>query len=149
MGGHDRWRRIGRALIVAGVLYIALMITSGVWWFGYGGESFVADIGDGTLYLAGPQQFQLVSSPLVGFTGGRNGTWTWWRWGVDGSQDPYGPAYTIWPLGFVMIAAGLACAVPGWKRARRRARGLCEKCAYSRAGLAEGAACPECGHAGE
>ena len=32
-------------------------------------------------------------------------------------------------------------------RIRRRRRGLCSRCGYDRVGLAEGAACPECGSA--
>lgn len=37
--------------------------------------------------------------------------------------------------------------IPGfWRRARRRARGACVSCCYSRTGLGFDAPCPECGH---
>ncbi len=58
----------------------------------------------------------------------------------------------ILPLGFALntlfYAAVLLGVVEGVGFARRRVRrgrGRCPSCDYDRAGLAEGAACPECG----
>ena len=60
----------------------------------------------------------------------------------------------VLPLGFAVntvVLAGLFAAMvrgPGMlRRWRRRRRGLCARCGYARAGLAEGAPCPECGAA--
>jgi hypothetical protein len=58
----------------------------------------------------------------------------------------------VLPLGFALntlfYAAVLLGVVEGVAFARRRIRrrkGRCASCGYDRAGLAEGAACPECG----
>lgn len=65
-------------------------------------------------------------------------TLPWWpEWGgLAGDTAAWG---TPW-LG-VFVLAGR------WRRARRRGRGLCLACGYSRAGLPAGASCPECGSA--
>jgi hypothetical protein len=56
----------------------------------------------------------------------------WWCWT---------PLYI--PAGISLTVAALA-----WRRERRiRRLGLCGACGYSRAGLAAGAVCPECGAA--
>jgi hypothetical protein len=62
-----------------------------------------------------------------------------------------GPITPIWQ-GFAINTAFYAgvwwCLIFGPRVARRemrRRRGQCVMCAYSRAGLAEGAVCPECG----
>jgi hypothetical protein len=60
----------------------------------------------------------------------------------------------ILPWGFALCTlfygAALLGVVEGAAYARRRLRGkgLCATCGYDRAGLAEGAACPECGGGG-
>lgn len=58
----------------------------------------------------------------------------------------------VLPLGFAidtLVFAGLFALLvrgPGvLRRWRRRRRGLCVRCGYSRTGLAEGGVCPECG----
>jgi hypothetical protein len=62
------------------------------------------------------------------------------------------PVFPLWP-GFALNT--LFYATIAWvlwripiliRRHRRRARNLCVKCAYDRAGLGTGVACPECGH---
>jgi hypothetical protein len=70
-----------------------------------------------------------------------------YRWDFEYESTP--PAWTVYvpfwfPAAIVLFATGAA-----WHtdlRARRRARaGHCVICGYDRAGLAGGAACPECG----
>jgi hypothetical protein len=60
------------------------------------------------------------------------------------------------PLGFALDAliyaaciAALAAGVRLFVRARRQRRGACAACGYDLRGLAAGAACPECGRAGD
>jgi hypothetical protein len=73
--------------------------------------------------------------------------WWYFHWGVDkpGPRSVY--AFPAWIL--VALAGGTSAVmwVRGWegRTAKRRRLGVCARCAYSRAGLAEGAACPECG----
>lgn len=61
-------------------------------------------------------------------------------------------AFLVLPLWMPLAAAGLPAALLLWldRRSRRWAReGACTKCGYLRAGLATGAACPECGRKAE
>lgn len=61
------------------------------------------------------------------------------------------PVTPIWSglaidtLFYGVIAWGLLLAPGAIRRCRRRRGGRCVKCGYDRAGLAAGAACPECG----
>lgn len=69
------------------------------------------------------------------------------HWMYERSDDAIGTwiALPIWPIALSAAIVTLAA----WRLdtlARRRARpGMCPKCGYDRAGLPEGAACPECG----
>jgi hypothetical protein len=63
------------------------------------------------------------------------------------------PTHPLWP-GFLInsifysfVAWGVWQIPLALRRWRRRHRGQCVKCGYDRAGLAAGAACPECGGA--
>ena len=63
------------------------------------------------------------------------------------------PFMPVWP-GFLVnamvhspIIFGLHQAWRWWVRHYRRSNGLCTGCGYERKGLAEAAACPECGAA--
>ena len=68
-------------------------------------------------------------------------------WGFGTYLTPLGRGWFI-PL-WLPPAATMAIAIGAWRQdtlARRRARlNLCHKCDYDRAGLANDAACPECG----
>jgi hypothetical protein len=94
--------------------------------------------------------------------------WNWRGWDTDPPKR-FGPRSTGTPRSWVprwervpgrawyvsmplWIPGALALTATSlaWRKdilARRRARlNLCPKCHYDRAGLAPGAACPECGH---
>lgn len=51
----------------------------------------------------------------------------------------------LWPIPLLLWAAGVPVLRSGIVARRRAKTGQCGKCGYSLAGLAEGAACPECG----
>lgn len=53
--------------------------------------------------------------------------------------------YTVWPVAPLLGAIGAGLGYPGLVGAVRRRRNCCVRCGYPRAGLAEGAVCPECG----
>jgi hypothetical protein len=54
-------------------------------------------------------------------------------------------AVALWPLPLPLVGAGVWIGWLGWRARRRQKRGACPKCGYSLAGIAAGAACPECG----
>jgi hypothetical protein len=76
-------------------------------------------------------------------------------WPIDPANSRgicgYLPATPIWSglaidtLFYGTIAWALLFAPGAIRRVRRRRRGQCVQCGYDRAGLAAGAACPECG----
>src|ERR1041384_2835141 len=88
-----RWfRRLGVAVFLCGLVLGTLFLVSARWWFGYGSNTWLADLGDGTLYT---QSFEANrwNHPLVGWCGGDNRggargapahkwSWTWWTWGA-------------------------------------------------------------------
>jgi hypothetical protein len=74
------------------------------------------------------------------------GGWRWW-FECDGFREPVERMeYVCIPLWAVLTAVGVPTGIL-WRRDRRHrfGPGHCPKCGYSLAGLAEGAACPECG----
>ncbi len=150
-----RSRRLGMGLIAFGAIWTVAMVISAKWWWGYSASFWVADIGDGTLYVADSRQLTVFEKPLLGWHCGvnhaTNGTgrawmWTWWTWGSAAPGWSNERAYTIWPLAPLALASGtLIVYWPSIHARRRRRQNQCVKCGYSRDGLAAGAPCPECG----
>jgi hypothetical protein len=61
------------------------------------------------------------------------------------SPDKLNVTLSLWiPLALTALPAGLLWRAD-WRRRARLMRGGCATCGYARAGLAAGAACPECG----
>lgn len=148
---------LGFATLSLGACVLIAFLISARWWFGYGSQTWLADIGDGTLYVKSiDQNNRFRSGSVIGFTGGENHsysgkvsrtwTWTWWTWGPRDSTRYEGSAYTIWPLAPLLIITGASLYFPGLRAVRRIRRNQCPKCAYSRAGLTATTPCPECSH---
>ncbi len=150
-----RWRRrLGIGVFAIGAALCILFLLSTRWWFGYCSDSWLADMGDGTLYTqaSGPNGW---SQPLVGWCIGDNRSsgsplpfelsWTWWIWATRQSFWQERSAYTVWPIAPLLMLVGASLGWPGVLAARRIRRGLCPGCGYSRAGISENALCPECG----
>jgi hypothetical protein len=148
-------RRIGLACLVTGLLLAIVFAVSAKWWFGYCSGRWLLDVGDGSLYLSECKPSEW-STPLVGWQSGaniswvnnteRSWTWTWWVWGDipnDGRSDAH--VYSVWPVSPLLCVVGAALFFPGYRAARRTRRQQCPRCAYSLAGIAPGAPCPECG----
>ena len=51
----------------------------------------------------------------------------------------------LWPVAAVGFGAGVPLVRAGRRAWKRRRKGMCPGCGYELAGLADGAACPECG----
>ena len=149
-----RWpATLGRALWVTGLVLAVGFVGSAWFWVGYCSKSWVADIGDGTLYVDSVTDSEW-SRPLYGWSAGRNRTflpgggerawtWTWWAWGKP-AQSWDRTAFSIWWLSPVLIVSGITLQWPAWRARRRSRRNQCESCGYDLSGSA-GRLCPECG----
>lgn len=72
----------------------------------------------------------------------------WWTTSDAGSGRVGWWTADTFPLWMLMLPALTAAVVAesiGWRARRRRSEGRCVPCGYDRAGLEEGAKCPECG----
>ncbi len=150
-----RRRRLGLAFLIAGAALALLFAVSAKWWFGYGTETWLADLGDGTLYTQ-TWEPNGWNRPVIGWCAGpneeygasgrtRSWTWTWWTWGKRKANWDEGRAFTVWPVAPLMILCGAALFWPGFREARRLRRNQCMHCGYSLAGLTHEELCPECG----
>lgn len=153
-------RRLGAGVLACGLLLSLLMVLSKWWWCGYSTATRALDIGDGTLYLSHGtlDEFELGEP---GFICRRNrgwdkkaqlhtaSHWTWWAWGA--TPAPYSSEdrskYTVWPVAPAITLLGAGLLLPTFKAAWRTRRDRCPYCGYPRAGLQDGAVCPECGKA--
>lgn len=151
---RERWRRrAGVTMLLLGGALAVTFLVSARWWFGYCGQSWLADLGDGTLYVrtVEPSDF-----PHIGWCVGDNRppgavspyaiSWTWWTWGTRQPAWWYdGSAFSVWPLAPLVLLSGAVLRWSDWRASKRIRRGQCPACGYSRAGLGAEALCPECG----
>lgn len=142
-----RRKRVGWALLTLGAVYTAVMIGSLWWWGGYCGATWLADLGDGTLYVDQWIESEQSVAPLLGWSVGRNSLYgaRWFVWAQPPSNWSDATGYSVWPAGPAILISALACLWSGWRVSRRRV-GMCGLCGYSLRGISA-SVCPECGHA--
>jgi len=68
-----------------------------------------------------------------------------WSWEFYASGNMRSIFVPLWPIPFVLWAAGVPLLRSGIVARRRADTGACGKCGYSLAGLGVDAKCPECG----
>lgn len=124
------------------------MVLSIWWWGGYRSSRWLADIGDGTLYLhwAGSGEPDYRDPPAWTLRPQQTGAqWTWWAWGSTGVTWGAKAKFSLWPLAPLLFLGGGTLWVRGAAARRRALRSGCVQCGYSLTGLPAGARCPECG----
>lgn len=144
-------RSHGLSLLVAGLLLSGLFAVSAKWWFGYCSDTWLADLGDGTLYTKTitPRGWGRTRtgwcSGVNGQYSGRSWEWTWWVFGETKASGEPIQGHSVWPLAPLLTVTGATLFLYGRRAARRAARNQCTFCGYSRAGLPNTTPCPECG----
>jgi hypothetical protein len=131
--------RVGRPTLLALVLSTAMVLAVCSAWWGVKFHSYSghwACLSKGAVLIGRASPFE--RSSLSVYRHQREFFFTTSLWSSKGYWALQVP---LWPL--VPCWLGLAAA----KRVRRL-KGRCRSCGYDRAGLAEGAACPECGAPG-
>lgn len=151
-----RWhRRAGITLVITAAVLGAMVLASLRWWIGYSGRRVEWSLGAGSI------QILTADAPLLWNEGWQSGViqsrvLQWWHWEWDRGAMTSGRTGVVVQLDYYVVVpswpAPVAIALTGWwfwrggtKRLRGAIRGLCRRCGYSLAGLAVGAACPECG----
>lgn len=137
-----KWAGAAAALLLAGAWAVTLRADAVY----FTADGSALGVSEGSAVLAGPARMYAG----LGFGWTPRGAWVrpalWsWSWGHGAGWGPFTIAGPLWPPA-VLCAAASAWAWRLDERARRRAlAGRCPRCRYDRAGLAPGAACPECG----
>jgi hypothetical protein len=160
-------RALRWSLLTGWVVVVVLWILSG--WFGYelefrsrNGASRSVSVGQGFLEVLSIEPQQPVSEsggvqwkcfdPTLS-VGRATGRWGWWfkvdSWNWQDSQQATGRTdQLLVPLWCFFLLVGAATGLL-WSRRCLGGRSTfgCPNCGYSRAGLAPGSPCPECGMA--
>ena len=155
-----RWRRRWtRAGLISAAAIALVWLVSG--WYGVGVEWEGTDARSAfdrrVLCWAGmivavnqPMRGPSPSSPSITVVGPELLHELWqpsWNWLPDFRTDR-GASMIAVPLWIPLVLLGVPTGVAWWRdrrRGRRLNAGECPSCGYDRAGLAAGAACPECG----
>ena len=160
-------RTLGWTLLILGLLVAAVWVASGWCGIGYGSADTWSSFHRGTVTVTQIEKRNTFIYPL-GLSGQSSGTlipqWEWTGEGGDISSPllverrTIGVAWyyrqlglcrvygvVLWPIPLLLWIPAALLLRSGILARRRAVKGQCAKCGYSLAGLADGAACPECG----
>ncbi len=129
---------IGRNFAYEGVLSsgYSFYVGAGALWLSHSHPGLIRS--DPTLRPSRPSQWDLQPDPQVQWWP----AWDTYPWVPTGAVDWFGL-----PLWMPFVLVGIPTAWLWWQDRRRAREGQCAACGYDLAGLAAGAACPECGKA--